>query len=280
MSMVSNQIQTALKLAPEAPPDLEMRRIHPTLLIVKEQPKPSKALRDSVAAWGVLQSVLVHKEGAPLAVVDGNRRVLAALDAGPDIVEDVPCLVTSDFAYLKHVAAMMLNNTRERNILAESESIDALLNDGHDVKSIARATGVSVATIQKRMKLRNLNPAVRSLLDDGRIASGVAEQIAKLSKSEQNRLVKATETLDRGGRSAITEDDVKAVRRAESQHAAQSLDPSLFDDPPPAQNQSELSDTATSFYVSAMIDAGKTQAEVIAAIKKHWKRHAGAKRTG
>lgn len=277
MAKTDDATQELLMLTPDEPPDLMFKELHPAEIIVRQFPKPNAALRHSVASWGVMQAVLVHDKGGQYVAVDGNRRVLAARDAD----KLVPCMVSADLGYLKHVATMMLNNTRERNLIAEMESIDALLLTGASVEAIARSTGTSTATIQKRMKLRTLNPMIRRMVEDGMVANGTAERIAKLNATDQQRLVdkvRASTTKESGvpdkTRGVITDDDVKAVRRATSQQAAMSLDPSLFDDPQAVGTATGDYDNfavAVDHFVGAVKSWGKTQAETIAAIKAEWK---------
>jgi ParB/RepB/Spo0J family partition protein len=269
---LEKEAQTALALAPENPPDLRMEQVPIANLVFRSEPKPGPALRDSVRNWTVLQPLLVHEApNGNLAVVDGNRRALAARD----VQLTVPCLITSDLGYLKHVASMMLNNTREKNLIQEMESIDALLEKGATAEEIAKATGTPTNTIKKRMRLRNLDPSIQALVKEGKVASGVAEQIAKLSKTEQGMLLDGVKERDpdKTHRSVISEDDVKAVRSAASQQAALSIDPSLFDDPPTLGGATGFDRFAmdVEVFVDAVKRQEKTQAEVIAAVKKAWK---------
>lgn len=222
--------QAVLPLAPEEPPDLTQRMIHADELCVRETPRPSAALRHSVATWGVLQSVLVHydEQTKQLVVIEGNRRVLAAREAGIE----VSCLVTTDLGYLKHVATVMLNSTRERNPVAELDAIEALMERGATIEQIAKEVGLSVATIKKRLRAQTIIPEIRREIDSGRIAPGIVERIAKLSKAEQDALVDDVWGDDRERKARITADDVKRVRTAVVQQTAIDLPPDVFGDGP------------------------------------------------
>lgn len=260
--------QLSIALAPEAPPDLEMREYHPDELTAKDIPKPGAALKRNIAAWGVLQPVLVHRNGDDkLVVVDGNRRTLAARAA--DVM--VPCVVTANLGYLKHVATMMLNSLHERNLIAEMESIDALLDEGATVESIANMTGTSKATVEKRLKLRNLNPTIRQMVVDGKIANGIAERVAKLSKPEQERLLEETKKDD-GTPGRITADDIKDLRRAVSQQTAMTELGDLFAEAPaitPEQVE-EYRDVRLRVFVSSVRRDGIALKDITAQIKKEW----------
>jgi len=268
--------QVALTLMPETPPDLEQTEKHPEELTVREIPKPSKALIDSVRNWGVIQPVFVHRNVGDddLVVVDGNRRVLAARNA--DVM--VPCVITENLAYLKHVATLMLNNLRSPNLIAETESIDALLAQGATVETIAQMTGSTVATVKKRLRLRNLTPEVRAMVDSGKVKGGVAERIAKLSKAEQDRVVATVKARDvdpdrpKGTRmGTITDDDVSAVRRAVNQHAAITSTADLFGTQPGVEAASaSFAAIRIESFVRSLRKDGVSLADLTKLIRAEW----------
>jgi len=266
--------QAILNLAPDGPPDLEAMDLRAEDLVVRDFPKPNAGLRMAIKNWGILQAVLVHRDGEKLVVVDGNRRVLAAREAE----RLVPCLVTNDLGYLKHVATLMLNNTRERNILAEEEAIDELLAKGATVQDVAKMTGTTKAIVEKRLRLKKLSPEIRQMVKDGKVASGVAEQIVKLSPSEQAELVKgAMADREYGDPDAkdlkITADDVKAVRRAVAQQTALSIDPKVFESTyDMASARVTFSEVRLESFVRSVRGDGMALNDVIKQIRGEWKK--------
>lgn len=263
--------QTLLPLSPESPPDLEQVRIDVLSLEGRENPKPNAALRESVAKWGVLQSVLVHYVDGKNIIVDGNRRWMAARMAQekhPESDHKVPCLRTSDLRYLKHVATIMMNETRDKNPAAEFEAIDALVQQGYDLKTIARETGMPMSTIKKRLEFANLIPALRDQAKDGRIKAGVVEKLSKLSQSEQKQvLMDATESGEDGPTiNRITLDDVKDVRRVANQAAMESLPGDLFDDLPVTQDLIE--DQKLADFARFILSTGRSYTQVVDRLRK------------
>jgi len=67
-----------------------LRYLAPNRVLVKERGEAAPAFVESVKRHGVLQPLLVRREGAEYRLIDGRRRLAAALAAG---APTVPCLV-------------------------------------------------------------------------------------------------------------------------------------------------------------------------------------------
>ena len=179
-------------------------------------PGPDPALLASVRRDGVLQPVLLIRDhGGVLRVADGRRRVRAARAAG---LTAVPAWVADGDGALAGALALLVHGTRRDNPVAELEAIERLLAAGADERLIARDTGLAVPTIRQRLRLRQLDAALRGALRTGRLAVGVAEQAAKLPAPAQVRLAAK---LAGGGK--LTAADVAAERRTRLEEAAASL---------------------------------------------------------
>lgn len=230
--------QSLLPLSPEAPIDLVHEFVNPEGLIYKQNPRPNLALRRSVKDWGVMKPILVHRSYAPdavdgkpvpaLVVVDGNRRVGAALEAGIH----VHAMITSDLGYLKSVATIMLNETGDKNPLAVMEALDELIDAGYSESDIAAKTGMSVATVRKRLKLRKIVPEIRSKMADGKVAPGIAERIAKLTPTEQIALYNAAyPDAPDATVVPITAESIRNMRSVGTQATLSKLPSGFFNDP-------------------------------------------------
>ena len=165
--------------------------------------KPSAELRNSMALRGQLQPILLNARTGKTqsyTVVDGRRRVAAALDLGwrsiRAYVIDVDPLVEASLA-------VTANAVRGDNPLSDLRSIRELSAAGYSEQEIARATGLKLAVVRKRRKLARLNAAIFEATVSGQVAIGVAERIASLPATAQAGL---TGRLHEQGR--ITGDDV------------------------------------------------------------------------
>lgn len=154
-------------------------------------PRPSDRMIEHVRQHGVLTNLLVAQvpdDDGVLAyrVIDGNRRLRAAQEAG---LETVPATVItgigeSEIAEL----TLALNTLRNANPVTEWWAIDDLLRAGHGERTVAERTGMTPATIKARARYGELDPRIFSGLVYGRIAPTVVEKAARLPHDAQDRI--------------------------------------------------------------------------------------------
>ena len=199
----------ALDPEPSAAAPIALQDIHPS----RYQPRrhfDDAALADlgrSIAAHGLMQPVVLRsRPQGGYELVAGERRLraagLAGLDAVPAVVREV-----SD----EQAAAMALIENVQREDLRPLEEAEALrrLRDefGLTQQAVADAVGKSRETVANLLRLLNLDPAVRELLDEGALEMGharallplpAAQQIAAAQQTVREKLnVRQTETLVR-----------------------------------------------------------------------------------
>jgi len=213
--MAGTASAVTLSLFPERPPELEAEEIALQDLpadLALLGPPPDAALVASIRQCGVLQPVLLLRAGSgALLVADGRRRVKAARAAG---LETVPARVAPDDGSLNALLSLVTHGTRHDNPAAELDAIEQLLQTGASEQAIARETGLSRTTIQRRLRLRDLEPRLRDAYRLGRLATGVAEAVAKLPPPAQARL--AEQLGARGTLSGVAVADERRVRQAEA----------------------------------------------------------------
>ncbi len=164
-------------------------------------------LSRSIGAHGLMQPVVLRsRPRGGYELVAGERRLraagLAGLNAVPAVVQEV-----SD----EQAAAMALIENLQREDLRPLEEAEALrrLRDefGLTQQAVADAVGKSREAVANLLRLLNLDPAVRELLDEGALEMGharallplpAAEQIAAAQQTVRERLnVRQTEALVR-----------------------------------------------------------------------------------
>jgi ParB family chromosome partitioning protein len=172
---------------------------------------PTDRMVASVRRYGVLAPVLleerVDEDGVvSLEIVDGNRRVNAARQAG---VERIPAIVFSQ-AEPEAMAAMTLiaNGLRSRNPVSEWQATERLGDLGNDAGQIMRLTGLTKASLETRLRPSAMHPDLRRAMLEGRIAVTVWERAGRLPPEAQQRLADLLE--ERGG---LRMADVDAERR-------------------------------------------------------------------
>ena len=172
-------------------------------------PRPSERLVESVKRNGVIVPVIlaerVSEDGELFhIIVDGNRRVAAAREAG---VDTVPARIVQQ-ASEPEIANLTLqtNNFRTSNYVTEFWALSELQRSGIDRRKLASFTGMTNSTLATREHLANLDRRLFIGVSEGRIPPTVALAAAKLDRDVQEQLA---ETFSRNGR--LTKQDVDAL---------------------------------------------------------------------
>lgn len=146
-------------------------------------------LAESIRAVGVQQPAIVRQAGenGHYQLVAGERRWRAARLAG---LEALPCVVRDldDVAVLK---IQTIENLQREDVhpLDEADGYARLIEVAkYDVPTIAHELGKSPSYVYQRLKLRELVPEARKLLEDGTIHAGHAIQIARLQPDQQKTI--------------------------------------------------------------------------------------------
>jgi ParB family transcriptional regulator, chromosome partitioning protein len=154
---------------------------------------PSPELVEQIAKLGLLQPIVVT--GSPqrrYKVIEGRRRakavqLLAAEGrwASPPRL-DVVIVHGLDGADLAPAGMVLaLHASRSSSPASELQAIEAILAQGNEeartIKEIAAQTGMPVQTVRRRLRLRNLIPALRAAFDLGEISVSDAEAAARLT---------------------------------------------------------------------------------------------------
>lgn len=147
---------------------INLADIHPHPDNPRRDAEAVDSLAESIKAQGILQALTVAPhpdttEGwtAPQwIVIDGHRRYAAAqlLD-----LPDVPCIVRPDLTDRADQIAAMLATAREREDLSAAEEatgVQAMLDLGENVSTIAARTGMSKTKVRQRAKVAGLPPEI------------------------------------------------------------------------------------------------------------------------
>ncbi len=174
--------------------------------------KPTDRMIGSVRRYGILTPVLlaerIDDDGViAYAIVDGNRRVSAAVQAGLD---RVPAVVLQDVDAESAAAMTVVTNAlRSRNAVSEWQAVERLGDLGHDAVQIQRITGLTKASLETRLRPSTMHPDLRRAVLDGRIAVTVWERAGRLPPEAQQRL---SDRLEETGE--LRAADVDAERRS------------------------------------------------------------------
>ncbi len=165
---------------------LKLSKIEPN----REQPRKDfgeeqlQELADSIRRYGVLQPLLVQKNGDLYEIIAGERRWRAAKLAG---VKEVPVVVREYNKQQAMEIALIENVQREDlNPIEEAVAYQRLMQEFHlKQEEIAERVSKNRSTITNSMRLLNLAPEIQQMLIDGLISSGHARALLAVSDTQQ-----------------------------------------------------------------------------------------------
>ncbi len=151
-------------------------------------------LADSIRQHGVLQPILVRKQGDGYEIVAGERRYQAAKAAG---LTEVPAVIReiSDDDVLK---LALIENLQRSDLtpLEEARGYRQLIDEkGLTQEELARILSKSRSTITNTLRLLDLPDEVQELVEDGRITAGHARAILAVP-SEDGRVALARKVVE------------------------------------------------------------------------------------
>lgn len=142
-------------------------------------------LADSIREHGIIQPLTVRKlQSGYYQIIAGERRWRAARMAG---LTQVPAVVIEADDRKAMELAMIENLQREDlNPMEEAEGYRTLMDRyGMTQEEAAGRVGKSRSTVANALRLLKLSPAVRTMVEDGRLSGGHARTLLPLPQSQQ-----------------------------------------------------------------------------------------------
>lgn len=199
------QIETALAERPAPPGDGKAEiRLNPSAI----QPNPFQPrtifdpvklaeLAESIRTHGVLQPLIVRRQGDGYQLVSGERRWRASQQAG---LTEVPVILRelSDREMLE--IALVENVQREDISPLEAAAAYKRLSEEFSLtqEDVARRVGKSRSAVANTMRLLNLSSEIQGSLADGKITEGHARALLSIP-DETTRLRTWRSLLSSGG---------------------------------------------------------------------------------
>ncbi|CAN7521426.1 ParB/RepB/Spo0J family partition protein [Pseudoxanthomonas sp. LjRoot143] len=188
---------------PEAQPGealrtLPVQQLQPGKYQPRMQMDASKLteLAESIKAQGVIQPIVVRElSPGKFEIVAGERRWRASQEAG---LAEVPVVVRELDDRTVIAMALIENIQREDlNPLEEAQSLQRLINEFSLTHAeAAEAVGRSRAAVSNLLRLLELPPAIRALLEARRLEMGHARALLTLSPELASKL--ASEAAEQG----------------------------------------------------------------------------------
>jgi ParB family chromosome partitioning protein len=142
--------------------------------------EPDEALVRNIMVYGVLEPVLIRKNGERVEVIAGRGRVKAALEANRRLTAEgkqpirVPAIVKrGQDADMFGVLISENECRREDSPLAKSEKALRLINMGKSTAEVAIAFGVKRQSVESWLALGDVAQPVREAVEAGEISARI-----------------------------------------------------------------------------------------------------------
>jgi ParB-like chromosome segregation protein Spo0J len=151
-----------------------------------------EAMIANVRAFGIIEPVVIERDGPRNLVVDGRTRtrwarVAAAQQAkSGEVVLEVPCIVRAGTAAEMYGVSRAANNGRrpDDSPISKARQLQRLMNMGMELEAAAQMQCIPLTRARQLYALLSLDPKVQRAVERG-MAVSAAAPLAKLSRSEQ-----------------------------------------------------------------------------------------------
>ena len=138
-------------------------------------------LQESLRSSGLLQPITVRakSDGKGFEIIAGERRLRAAAALG---WEKIPAVV-KDFSDQEMLTLALVENLQrtDLNPIEEAEGYDQLIRQfGYTQQSVATMVGKDRSTVANVIRILQLPPGVRKLVEEGQLTSGQARPLLSL----------------------------------------------------------------------------------------------------
>lgn len=156
----------------------------------KEQPRKEfdpeqlEELAESIRQYGVLQPIMVQKNGELYEIIAGERRWRAAKIAG---LKEIPVIIR-EFDKQKKMEISLIENVQrsDLNPIEEAMAYKQLIEEfGLKQEEIAERVSKNRATIANSLRLLKLDPRIQKLLIQGTISNGHARALLAIEDMDQ-----------------------------------------------------------------------------------------------
>ena len=136
-----------------------------------------ETLAESISALGVLQPIVVQRDGERYVLVAGERRLRAARRAGLARIPAIVRTVDDDAGSL--INALVENVQRENLTPLEEAAAYQQMVDDFDMThaAVAESVGKSRSAISNSLRLLALPAAIQALVEDGSLSAGHARAL-------------------------------------------------------------------------------------------------------
>ena len=137
-------------------------------------------LAQSISSSGIIQPILLRRNGTRYELIAGERRWRAAQRAG---MRSVPAMIR-EVSDERAVEMTLIENLQREDLnpLEEAVAFDHLMHDfGMTQEQVAERTGKSRSAVSNSLRLLKLEPQVREMISSGKISAGHARALVSIT---------------------------------------------------------------------------------------------------
>ena len=172
-------------------------------------------LADSIREQGVVEPLVVRPlKGGRFEIIAGERRWRASQLAG---LPDVPCVVR-EYSDEEAAAVTLIENLQREDLtpIEEAVAFRRMVEEFElTVTALAQRLGRSRPSVANQIRLLELAPKLREMVDGGQLKAGTAR--AMLGLSEADQLALAKEALKKGLNTRQVERRVAAIKSVDDE---------------------------------------------------------------
>ncbi len=150
--------------------------------------KKLEELSDSIKKHGVIQPVLVRKDGKGFELVAGERRFraakLAKLKKIPVVVSNISDVQSLEIAILENI------QREDLNPLEVAKGYQRLKDEfGYTQEAVAKSVGKPRSSVANSLRLLTLSPKIQDEIDKGAISEGHAKVLLSVDGTKADQLL-------------------------------------------------------------------------------------------
>jgi ParB family chromosome partitioning protein len=173
----------------------------------------------SIKLFGVIEDVVVRRNGSDCDVVDGRQRVRAARQANLELKREgkdpvrVPVTVRKgDDSEMQAVGSVTNEQRSADPPLAKARKAQRMLDRGRGKAFVAMCFGVTQPVLNSYLALLDLDDEVQGAVERGELSASAAAELAPLKREEQRaKLAQVSEKAKATGKRPTAKDTKKAA---------------------------------------------------------------------
>lgn len=143
-------------------------------------------LSRSIKEFGVIQPIIVKKNGSRFLLIAGERRIRASLLAGFDKIPAI--LREADIKDMALIAIIENVQREDLNYIEEAMAYKCLVDEfGLSQSDIARKVGKQQSTISNKLRILALPEDIRTALIDNKLSERHARALLRIPEDEQRK---------------------------------------------------------------------------------------------